>query len=498
MITPLRPTGDQPQAVDALVAGLERGERAQTLRGATGSGKSVCINSIVASILYSKSPKDLRLLMVDPKVDRSERGADYKPYPLDRITQHASPGTRLASGKYPIVTGLEHAMRESLVAQTLQQALTQLITSLLTIIGVLIMMLTISPLLSVVALLTIPLSLFVTVMIAKRSQKQFVAQWDRTGKLNGHVEEMHTGHAIVKAFGRQQEAIERFDELNAGLYESSYRAQFISGIIQPSMNFIANLNYVAIAVIGGVRVASGQMSLGDVQAFIQYSRQFTMPIVQTASIANVLQSAVASAERVFEQLDEEEEIPDPAVKMGENVRTTYIEALRDWVKNGAKSQFALTPAEVKRRLRGPSEDEVRAANHARLAPRIAEAADGGADLVVLADRRSHLAEAKCHLADVRQKPGSAPRQGLAPAHRLLGLLRRLRRRRGCRYRLSDRIGERAGVLRVARSVGGGKRAFEFRQRCHSSRPFGVFLQQLLRSRRDLQNLRRGLVQARLR
>jgi ATP-binding cassette subfamily B protein len=149
------------------------------------------------------------------------------------------------------------------------------------------------------------------VLIAGRSQRQFVAQWASTGSLNGHVEEMHTGHSIVKVFGRQQEAIETFDRENQKLYDASYRAQFISGIIQPSMNFIANLNYVAIAVIGGLRVAAGQLSLGDVIAFIQYSRQFTFPIIQTASIANVLQSAVASAERVFELLDEPEEIPDP-------------------------------------------------------------------------------------------------------------------------------------------------------------------------------------------
>ena len=150
-----------------------------------------------------------------------------------------------------------------------------------------------------------------TVLIVRRSQKQFVTQWASTGTLNGHVEEMHTGHAIVKVFGRQREAIATFEAENERLYEASYRAQFISGIIQPAMNFISNLNYVAIAVIGGLRVASGQMSLGDVVAFIQYSRQFTFPIIQTASIVNVLQSAVASAERVFELLDEAEEIPDP-------------------------------------------------------------------------------------------------------------------------------------------------------------------------------------------
>ena len=199
------------------------------------------------------------------------------------------------------------------IGQSLQQSLTQLITSLLTIVGVLILMLTISPILAVISLLAVPASLVVTILIVKRSQQQFVAQWASTGALNGHVEEMHTGHSIVKAFGRQREAIERFDEENGRLYEASYKAQFISGIIQPAMTFISNLNYVAIAVIGGLRVASGQMSLGDVVAFIQYSRQFTFPIIQTASIVNVLQSAVASAERVFELLDEREESADPVL-----------------------------------------------------------------------------------------------------------------------------------------------------------------------------------------
>jgi ATP-binding cassette subfamily B multidrug efflux pump len=177
---------------------------------------------------------------------------------------------------------------------------------------VLILMLTISPVLAVISILVVPVSIVLTLFIAKRSQQRFVAQWASTGTLNGHVEEMHTGHSIVKLFGRQREAIETFDRENERLYAASYRAQFISGIIQPALNFIANLNYVAIAVIGGVRVASGQTSLGDVIAFIQYSRQFTFPLVQTASIANVLQSAVASAERVFELLDEPEEIADAA------------------------------------------------------------------------------------------------------------------------------------------------------------------------------------------
>ena len=197
------------------------------------------------------------------------------------------------------------------IGQSLQQSLTQLITALLTIVGVLIIMLTISPILAVISLLAVPASIVVTVVIVRSSQKQFVAQWASTGTLNGQVEEMHTGHAIVKVFGRQREAVARFNEENERLYEASYRAQFISGLIQPAMNFISNLSYVAIAVVGGLRVATGQMSLGDVVAFIQYSRQFTFPIIQTASIVNVLQSAVASAERVFELMDEAEEQADP-------------------------------------------------------------------------------------------------------------------------------------------------------------------------------------------
>jgi ATP-binding cassette subfamily B protein len=197
------------------------------------------------------------------------------------------------------------------IGQSLQQSMTQLITSLLTIVGVLIMMLLINPLLALISLLVVPVSMAATVLIVRRSQRQFVAQWATTGTLNGHVEETHTGHAIVKAFGRQREAIERFQEENDRLYEASRKAQFISGTIQPVLTFVSNLNYVAIAVIGGLQVASGRMSLGDVVAFIQYSRQFTFPIIQLASVVNVLQSAVASAERVFELLDEKEESAEP-------------------------------------------------------------------------------------------------------------------------------------------------------------------------------------------
>jgi len=174
------------------------------------------------------------------------------------------------------------------------------------------MMFSISPLLAAIALATLPLSVVVTLMIAKRSQKQFAAQWESTGALNSHIEEMYTGHNIVKVFNRQQTAVDAFDKENERLFQAGFKAHFISSTIQPGMQFINNLNYVAVCVIGGMKVASGALSLGDVQAFIQYSRQFTQPIVQTASIMNILQSTVASAERVFELLDEQEEVPDTA------------------------------------------------------------------------------------------------------------------------------------------------------------------------------------------
>jgi ATP-binding cassette subfamily B protein len=198
------------------------------------------------------------------------------------------------------------------IAQSLQQTLSQLLTQSLTLIGVVVMMLVISPVLALVALITIPVSLFTVSQIAKRSRSRFIAQWRHTGILNAQVEEVFTGHSIVKAFGRQREVEERFRQKNEELYESSFGAQFISGIIQPAMMFLGNLDYVAIAVIGGLRVSSGAMSIGDVQAFIQYSRLFTQPMTQVAAMANVLQSGIASAERVFELLDAEEQSSDPA------------------------------------------------------------------------------------------------------------------------------------------------------------------------------------------
>ncbi|MGW8888045.1 ABC transporter ATP-binding protein [Streptomyces sp. NPDC055749] len=197
------------------------------------------------------------------------------------------------------------------ISQTMQQTMGQLINSLLTIIGVLIMMFWISPLLALVALVTIPVSVFVAARVGKRSQPQFVQQWKVTGRLNAHIEEMYTGHTLVKVFGRQEESARDFAEQNDGLYEAGFKAQFNSGIMQPLMMFVSNLNYVLVAVVGGLRVASGALSIGDVQAFIQYSRQFSMPLTQVASMANLVQSGVASAERVFELLDAEEQEPDP-------------------------------------------------------------------------------------------------------------------------------------------------------------------------------------------
>jgi ATP-binding cassette, subfamily B, multidrug efflux pump len=195
---------------------------------------------------------------------------------------------------------------------TIQQGLSQLLTSVLTIAGVLGMMFWISPLLAAVCVIVVPLALVITFVIARRSQVQFAAQWDETGTLNGLVEETHTGHTLVQVFGRRQAVIDQFGRQNRRMYEASFRAQFLSGVIQPSIQVLSNLNYVVIAVLGGYWVASGRISLGDVIAFMQYSRQFTMPITQIAAQMNMLQSGLASAERVFEFLDAAEERPERA------------------------------------------------------------------------------------------------------------------------------------------------------------------------------------------
>ncbi|WP_306364274.1 ABC transporter ATP-binding protein [Nocardia sp. CC227C] len=200
------------------------------------------------------------------------------------------------------------------VSQTLQQTMSQLVTSTLTVIGVLFMMFWISPLLALIALLTVPLAVIVTAQIAKRSKPHFVDQWKYTGQVNAQVEEAYTGHEVVTAFGRGREVGEEFDKTNAKLYHAAFRSQFISGLIMPAIMFLGNLNYVLIAVVGGLRVASGNLSLGEVQAFIQYSRGFTQPLTQIGSMINLLQSGVASAERIFEILDAEEQVPDPEVE----------------------------------------------------------------------------------------------------------------------------------------------------------------------------------------
>jgi ATP-binding cassette subfamily B multidrug efflux pump len=197
------------------------------------------------------------------------------------------------------------------VSQSLQQSLSQIMTSLLTVIGVVTMMFIISPVLAIIALVTIPITILITTVVAKRAQKLFVAQWKNTGELNATIEETYSGHALVKVFGRQREVTEVFAKKNDELYAASFGAQFVSGIIMPAMMFVGNLMYVVIAVLGGLMVASGSLSLGDVQAFIQYSRQFTQPLTQLGSMANVVQSGVASAERVFDLLDAPEQSPDP-------------------------------------------------------------------------------------------------------------------------------------------------------------------------------------------
>lgn len=196
------------------------------------------------------------------------------------------------------------------ISQTLQQTLSQLFNSVLTVIGVLVMMVVIDWQLALVAIISIPLTLVIVTMVAKRSQPKFIDQWKHTGMLNAQIEEGYSGHALVKVFGRQREVQRDFDAKNEELYEASFGAQFISGTIMPSAMFVGNLVYVGIAVVGGLKVAAGNLPLGDVQAFIQYSRQFQQPLSQLGSMANLLQSGVASAERVFELLDAEDQSPD--------------------------------------------------------------------------------------------------------------------------------------------------------------------------------------------
>jgi ATP-binding cassette subfamily B multidrug efflux pump len=207
------------------------------------------------------------------------------------------------------------------ISQTLQQTLSQLFISVLTVVGVVAMMFSISWQLALIALVSIPVTAVIVMRVAKRSQKMFVAQWKNTGDLNAQIEEMYTGHALVKVFGRHKEVGARFAEKNDELYKASFGAQFVSGIIMPATMFVGNLVYVAIAVVGGIMVAHGSLPIGDIQAFIQYSRQFSQPLAQLGSMANLLQSGVASAERVFELLDADPESPDPGLSDGQPAKS---------------------------------------------------------------------------------------------------------------------------------------------------------------------------------
>ncbi|MDD4769776.1 MAG: ABC transporter ATP-binding protein [Eubacteriales bacterium] len=207
------------------------------------------------------------------------------------------------------------------ISRSLQQSLTQLITSVVTLVGIVIMMLTISPLLTLVIVLVLPVAFVLTRTVTKRSRKYFAGQQKNLGDLNGHVEEMLTGHKIIKVFGRENESVRKFEEVNNKLYNSAWKAQFISGLIMPMMNFLNNIGFVVVCAFGGVMVTRGAMALGDLQAMIHYSRHFTQPITQTASIANILQATMAAAERVFEVLDEAEEVP-------ENPDAPEIDAIR--------------------------------------------------------------------------------------------------------------------------------------------------------------------------
>ena len=197
------------------------------------------------------------------------------------------------------------------IQTSLTMTISQLLTSVLTVVAVFVMMLTISPLLALITVLTVPLSLLATRTIARRSQRLFVDQWRNTGRLNAHIEETYSGFTVVKTFGHRDLAEEKFRELNEDLYQASFGAQFLSGLVGPATTFIGNVSYVAVAVVGGIQVATGQLTLGSIQAFIQYVRQFNQPLTQVASMYNSMQSGIASAERVFDLLDAEEQRPDP-------------------------------------------------------------------------------------------------------------------------------------------------------------------------------------------
>jgi ATP-binding cassette subfamily B protein len=295
------------QATDILIRGLLRGGRKGIDFGELHRVLLFVFALYVASAVLSFAQSFLLAGMVQRTMYKLRSDVENKlnRLPLSYVDQN-SRGDLLSR----VTNDIDN------IAMSVQQTMSQLLTSVLTLVGTLVMMLVVSPVLALVALVCVPLSFGTLRFITSRSKPRFIDQWRYTGMLNGLVEESFTGHAIVKAFGRQREVEERFRKTNEDLYQASFGAQFISGAIQPAMMMIGNLNFVGIAVIGGLRVASGAMSLGAVQAFIQYSRQFSQPLTQVASMINTLQSGIASAERVFELLDAEEQTPDEDASTG--------------------------------------------------------------------------------------------------------------------------------------------------------------------------------------
>ena len=288
-------------ATDIVVSGLlHGGPRAIDFNSLHRQLAEVGLLYIGSSVLsYSQSYLLTGLVQKTMYRLRSDVEAKLNRLPLSYVDTHAR-GDLLSR----VTNDIDN------LSQSLQQTLSQMVTSVFTLLGTLVMMLSISWVLAMVAVITVPISVWTMRVIMKRSRPRFVGQWMRTGQLNGLVEETFTGHNVVKAFGRQPEVEARFREINEEMYRASFGAQFTSSIVQPAMMLIGNINFVAIAVVGGLRVAAGAITIGDVQAFIQYSRQFSQPLTQVASMINMFQSGLASAERIFELLDAEEQVPD--------------------------------------------------------------------------------------------------------------------------------------------------------------------------------------------
>ncbi|WP_028471464.1 ABC transporter ATP-binding protein [Nocardioides alkalitolerans] len=301
-VAALRAQGDGTQA--DVVAGLRDLVPGQGVDfGAVGQALLIVLGVYVAGALLSWLQGFLLNDVVQSTVRELRADVEKKIHAMPLATFDKAPRGELLSR---VTNDIDN------VSQTLQQTMSQLLTSLLTVVGILAMMLWISPLLALVALIAVPISLVLTRAVMKRSQPQFVTQWRRTGTLNSHVEESISGHALVTVMGRREAVMEEFEEQNGELYDASFRAQFVSGMLMPVMMLIGNMSYVVVAVVGALRVTSGSLTIGDVQAFTQYSRQFNQPLTTVASMANLLQSGVASAERVFELIDADEEV-DPGV-----------------------------------------------------------------------------------------------------------------------------------------------------------------------------------------